>query len=291
MTPMLSVIIPTYHRNDLLAACLDCLRPGVQTLDQGAYEAVVSDDGHHSTAWQLLTDQYPWVRWVAGPRKGPAANRNNGAAAAQGPWLVFTDDDCLPAPNWLMAYADAIRTNPTITVFEGKTVADRPRRRYDEEAPINETGGNFWSCNVCIGRETFGQVQGFDEGFPYAAMEDIDLALRIRQRCATSLFLPEALIVHPIRRVSPVKYDQVFSSYVYYVHKHEPITLRFRLGRLKELLYSFLTRGCFLASVGFKGWRSFVHEHLFIAKTIYLPAKTATDGGTAPLSDTTLPIR
>jgi glycosyltransferase involved in cell wall biosynthesis len=97
--PLFSVIIPTYHRNDLLAKCLDCLAPGVQTLPADQYEVIVSDDGYESTAQEMIQQNYPWVKWVAGFRKGPAANRNNGAKYATGEWLAFTDDDCLPDPH------------------------------------------------------------------------------------------------------------------------------------------------------------------------------------------------
>src|SRR5579862_6697110 len=42
-TPVISVVIPTRHRNDLLSRCLDCLAPGAQTLSAGQYEVIVSD--------------------------------------------------------------------------------------------------------------------------------------------------------------------------------------------------------------------------------------------------------
>ena len=91
----ISVIIPTCHRNASLAKCLDCLAPGTQTLPPEQYEVIVTDDGSRSTAQQMVQENYPWVLWIAGPCRGPAANRNNGAEAAQGQWLAFTDDDCL----------------------------------------------------------------------------------------------------------------------------------------------------------------------------------------------------
>jgi len=41
-TPRISVVIPTRHRDDTLAQCLNCLRPGTQTLavDQYEYEVI-----------------------------------------------------------------------------------------------------------------------------------------------------------------------------------------------------------------------------------------------------------
>jgi glycosyltransferase involved in cell wall biosynthesis len=112
LKPYFSVIIPTYHRNDLLAKCLDCLADGIQTLPFEQYKVIVTDDGSETTAEEMIRECYPWVQWVAGPHKGPAANRNNGAKYAKGKWLAFTDDDCLPDPQWLETYAEATVAEP-----------------------------------------------------------------------------------------------------------------------------------------------------------------------------------
>jgi GT2 family glycosyltransferase len=198
-TIFLSVIIPTYHRNDLLAKCLDCLVPGAQNLSIDQYEVIVTDDGIKTTAKELIRQDYPWVKWVAGPRKGPAANRNNGAKCAQGEWLVFTDDDCLPDPQWLEAYGKEIVQQPDCWVFEGCTYADRPRRTLAETSPVNKTGGYLWSCNFAIKQSFFNELSGFDERFPYAAMEDIELQLRIQKLNQSILFAKLASVCHPWR--------------------------------------------------------------------------------------------
>lgn len=197
---LFSVIIPTYHRNDLLAKCLDCLAPSIQTLPTEQYEVIVTDDGSETTAEEMILEHYPWVNWVAGPRKGPAANRNNGANFARGEWLAFTDDDCLPDPQWLEAYAKAIDTQVTCLVFEGRIYVDRPRRNLAETSPTNETGGRLWSCNFTIQRQLFESLAGFDERFPYAAMEDVDLRLRLTKRGHKFPFIQSASVCHPWRR-------------------------------------------------------------------------------------------
>lgn len=194
-----SVIIPTYHRNDLLAKCLDCLAPNIQTLPTDQYEVIVTDDGFQTTAEEMIKQDYPWVKWVAAPRKGPAANRNNGAKYAQGEWLVFTDDDCLPDPQWLMAYRDAINNQINYLVLEGRTYVDRPRQSLAETSPINETGGYLWSCNFAIQRQLFESIGSFDERFPYAAMEDVDLRLRLRKHGHKFFFSKQASVCHPWR--------------------------------------------------------------------------------------------
>lgn len=194
-----SVVIPTCHRNDLLSKCLNCLAPGVQLLSKDQYEVIVTDDGRDTTAEQMIQEQYSWVRWVSGPNQGPAANRNNGAKYAQGEWLAFTDDDCLPDPQWLEAYAEAIKQNPDYLVLEGRTYVNRPQQSLAEKSPVNETGGYLWSCNLAIQRVLFESLQGFDERFPYAAMEDVDLRLRLTKAGHPFLFIKTASICHPWR--------------------------------------------------------------------------------------------
>jgi GT2 family glycosyltransferase len=198
-SPQFSVIIPTYHRNDLLAKCLDCVSPEVQLLSTDRYEVIVTDDGRDTTAEEMIHDKYPWAKWVAGPSKGPAANRNNGASHAQGEWLVFTDDDCLPDPQWLTSYSEAIAQNINCSVFEGRTYVDRPRRTLAEQSPVNESGGYLWSCNFAIRKESFKKLKGFEERFPYAAMEDVDFRLRLEQLSYKFIFISEASICHPYR--------------------------------------------------------------------------------------------
>ena len=198
--PMISVIIPTCHRNGLLAKCLDCLAPGVQTLPPEQYEVIVTDDGSRSTAEELVRDNYPWARWVEGPRRGPAANRNNGAKFAQGGWFAFTDDDCLPQPGWLEAFQAAIK--PGTFVYEGKTTCRAGLRSPLEDAPINLTGGWLWSCNIMVGKVVFAALGGFDENFPHPHMEDTDFRERLKQIGHSFLFVGGATIDHPPRRVA-----------------------------------------------------------------------------------------
>jgi GT2 family glycosyltransferase len=194
----ISVVIPTCHRNDLLAKCLDCLAPGEQTLSQRDYEVIVTDDGSSTTAEAMIRERYPWACWVSGPRKGPAANRNNGARYASGEWLAFTDDDCLPKPFWLEAYGSAIK--PSTRVYEGRTVCETGIRSPLETAPLNSGGGYLWSCNMLIERELFNSLEGFDESFPAPCCEDVEFRERLKGKGHKFLFVPNAVVDHPPRK-------------------------------------------------------------------------------------------
>lgn len=215
---MISVIIPTCHRNDLLAKCLDCLAPGIQTLPANQYEVIVTDDGSKSTAEEMVREQYPWVRWVAGPKRGPAANRNNGVKYIAGEWLAFTDDDCLPEPGWLQAYASAVTQG--INAYEGKTTCREGLSSPMMEAPINLTGGLLNSCNMLVSRTVFEALSGFDEAFPNPAMEDWEFYGRLKAQGHSTIFVGEAVVDHPPRRSHwGRQYAKLLESHAYAWYK------------------------------------------------------------------------
>ena len=197
---LLSVIIPTCNRNDLLGKCLDRLAPAAQTLPASTYEVIVSDDSPNYEAEIYCSQHYPWVRYTRGPRKGPAANRNNGAKQATGHWLVFTDDDCLPNPDWLQAYAKAIEENPEVKAFEGAILPDdwELLKKDMAECPVNTQGGCFWSANIMVRKNLFDSVGGFNEGFRLAANED-QFLMNVLSVHTKTLFIQEAKIIHGVR--------------------------------------------------------------------------------------------
>ena len=223
---LFSVIIPTCNRNEDLSRCLELLAPGSQEgmvligqnehqaeilekdnndqklFDYPTYEVIISDDGSESNAEKLIHEKYPWAKWLKGPCQGPAANRNNGASIAKGKWIVFTDDDCLPQSAWLSAYRLGILEHVRISVLEGRTITPPGiEQKLGETAPVNETGGFLWTCNFAIERTLFEQMRGFDEDFPYAAMEDIEFHLRLKKAGIEIKFMADAEIIHPWKSV------------------------------------------------------------------------------------------
>lgn len=219
--PFFSVIIPTYNRNDLLAKCLDCLALGAQTLSKKQYEVIVTDDGSKTTAKEMIKKQYPWAKWVQGPRKGPAANRNNGTKYSRGEWLVFTDDDCQPDQNWLKAFKNSI--NKTILALEGSIHPVGNPNQDLAKCPTNLTGGWFWSANIAIKRTLFKKVGGFDPNYFYPAHEDQDLKIRL-SLLTTILFVPEACVYHPAHIISLKKaiinIPKECAAWGYHIKKH-----------------------------------------------------------------------
>ena len=101
----------------------------------------------------------------------------------------------------LHAFAQAISEHPAAAALEGRTHVDQPRAHPLDFSPVNEAGGFFWACNIALRRELFGALAGFDERFPFNAMEDSDLYLRLRQQGVKNIFVPAAAVEHPWRRI------------------------------------------------------------------------------------------
>lgn len=219
MSLLISVIIPTFNRADFLEKCLFNIES--QTLLRDDFEVIVTDDGNGSSEMNNLKSKFGWVQFIKGPQKGPASNRNNGAREASGKWLVFLDDDCIPDMDILSSYKAAVEKNPEIKVFEGRIYVDRPRKSLNEFSPINETGGYLWSCNFCIKKDLFESLRGFDEAFPFPAMEDVDLRLRIEKQGEKINFVKEAAVCHPWReRPGWKKVNQHNISTFIFLKKH-----------------------------------------------------------------------
>ena len=102
-SPAFSVVVPTYERPASLARCLDAL--AAQTLDHDRFEVIVVDDGSAEPPRAVVARAAASidVRLVEQANAGPATARNAGAEASRGRYVVFTDDDCRPDPEWLSA--------------------------------------------------------------------------------------------------------------------------------------------------------------------------------------------
>jgi GT2 family glycosyltransferase len=279
---LFSMIIPTCHRNEALARCLASVAPTKQermTLSYAnlanhegesinAYEVIVTDDGILSTAELMLKERYPWARWVSGPKRGPAANRNFGAEKAAGDWLVFVDDDCVPKANLLDAYARAAAAG-NCSILEGVTLSQGDQKAADMECPINTSGGRLWSCNFAIKRSLFIALSGFDESFPAPFMEDTDMQARIFKAGQAALFVPQAIVVHPWRPRRGFNFLPFQArSVAYYVNKHPEYQKCFSLISLVKRIVSAAIRDFPKNLVSYRGkgaWRMLALELVLVS--------------------------
>ncbi len=119
--PFCSVIVPTYSRPKQLAACLTALSQLEYPADR--FEVIVVDDGSTISPSDLVSSLSNRIniRLIVQRNGGPASARNMGAVEAKGEFLAFTDDDCLPASDWLTRLACRYLEGPEKAIG-GRTV-------------------------------------------------------------------------------------------------------------------------------------------------------------------------
>jgi GT2 family glycosyltransferase len=182
--PRLSVVVPTWNRRDRLAGLLAALEP--LTAD-GDVEVVIVDDGSTDGTGELL-DGVRWATIVRQANGGAASARNAGWHRAAAPVVAFLDDDCLPGPGWPLGLLDAF-DRPDVAGVGGAItgIHDGPldtfvavERLVDHGRDLDDGVDFLVTANAAYRREVLAAVGGFDQAFPGAAGEDVDLSWRVR---------------------------------------------------------------------------------------------------------------
>ncbi len=174
MKPLVSVVVPTCGRPQLLARCLAALER--QSLPRECFEVIVIEDRK---------------------RDGPAATRNRGWRSAHSPIIAFTDDDCVPEPGWLAAGLRAMDGFDAVTGRIVMPLSGAPTD-YERDAKRLEQG-EFVTANCFVRRHVLERIGGFDERFRLAWREDSDLHFNLLAARARLNRAPGAVVVHPVR--------------------------------------------------------------------------------------------
>lgn len=202
-----SVIIPTYRRPEQLRACLGALA----RLDypRNCFEVIVVNDGGEVPLEDIIApfcDQLD-VTLLTQTHAGPAAARNIGAARAKGECLVFTDDDCAPASNWLQSLA-ARFTKSSNCVIGGRTLNALCSNIYSiaSQQLVNYLHAYYnadpnrarflTSNNLSITADCFHSIGGFDKTFLRAAGEDRELCDRLLYHGYRVIYASEVVVRH-----------------------------------------------------------------------------------------------
>lgn len=189
---MITVVIPTLGRASL--------RDTLGALGEAHGRDVIVVDDRRAAAVPL--DVPTGVRVLRSGGRGPAAARNVGWRAALTPWVVFLDDDVVPAAGWWEALrADLAGLGPEVGGSQGRLVVPLPAGRAPTDAERNTAAlaeAEWITADMAYRREALVRAGGFDERFPHAYREDSDLALRVR-RAGFRLVKGERVSVHPVR--------------------------------------------------------------------------------------------
>lgn len=196
-----SIIIPTYNGAARIVHCLDALGPQIAGT---CIEVLVVDDGSKDNT-AAVAGRYSFVRVIRQQNAGPAAARNRGAQEAQGRILLFTDDDCVPMHNWIDTMLTSFR-DPEVVGAKGiyrtrqTSIAARfVQTEYEDKYRLmaNQPSIDFVDTySAGFVRERFLEMGGYDQSFPVACAEDIELSYRMSARGWKMVFVPEAIVYH-----------------------------------------------------------------------------------------------
>ena len=157
---LLSVIVCTYNRADLLRGCLEILANQISILDGGTVEVIVVNNNCSDTTENdvnALCNRYPWLRQVFEPKQGLSNARNKGAIEATAEYVCYVDDDARPGPGYVGNVLDVITKYrpdilggpvlPFFTTSKPNWFQDSLETRYyAEESGFGDypvSGGNF----------------------------------------------------------------------------------------------------------------------------------------------------
>ncbi|MGQ5264746.1 glycosyltransferase family 2 protein [Micromonospora sp. ZYX-F-536] len=196
---MISLVVPTLGRPSL-AVLLAALADQIGELPEA--ELLLVDDRRDETGELAVPGALAaYTKVLTGRSAGPAAARNVGWRAARAPWVVFLDDDVVPADDWARRLRADLAVGDRVGGVQGRVRVPLPthRRPTDwERVTAGLADGEWITADMAYRRAALAAVGGFDERFPRAYREDAELAHRIR-RAGWELLVGERSVTHPVR--------------------------------------------------------------------------------------------
>ncbi|GLV54557.1 hypothetical protein KDH_14040 [Dictyobacter sp. S3.2.2.5] len=219
-TASVSVIIP-YSRADLIETVLE-------KLSQQTYPADLTEIIIVGQPGKTVEEQWSTHTVNAASNMYPGQKRNQGARIARGDYLLFLDNDCEPAPDWIAQNVLELQ-NPQIGAvggqIKGKSNAFFARCLDFSSFAFcqNSQRSEMQLCSASLGvrRQIYKEVGGFNETL--RVCEDIDFCYRLVQLGYRTVYQPAIKVKHNHRRDS----FKVLMAYSYFLDAHPAYTSSF----------------------------------------------------------------
>jgi O-antigen biosynthesis protein len=220
--PLVSVLIPTRDRADLLGRCVDGLLEGT---DYPAIEVVVVDNGSRERRTSRLFERLSAddrVRIIHDSEPFDWCRVNNrAAAAARGSLLLLLNNDVFVRERDWMTEMVSHAVRPEIGAVGARLLYPDGRLQHagvvlyapslashvmrfapaDEPGPFGSfrvvrTVGAVTGACLMLRRRVFEEVGGLPEGALPVTLNDVDLCLRIRGAGYRIVYTPHACLTH-----------------------------------------------------------------------------------------------
>jgi glycosyltransferase involved in cell wall biosynthesis len=213
MKPALSIIICTRDRADLLPGCFEALAQ--QDVAASAAEVLAVNNASRDATAEVLRAEarrgrLP-LRMVEESSPGLSRARNTGIEHARGDFLIFLDDDAIPAPGWLAAYERLFRQGRPVVQGRIRVRIEGARPGYlaedllaylgrlDKDGPEGRYEGNLLCGNFGAMRSVYERLGPFrsDLGAGAAGFgEDTEFGQRMAAAGIPVIYCPDALVLH-----------------------------------------------------------------------------------------------
>ncbi len=215
--PVISVVVCTYNRVNLITGCLESLV--CQAFDSFLYEVIVVDNNSTDATWSIAADfakKHPNIRIVKEANQGLSHARNRGWRDAEGDYIAYIDDDALAYPDWLSQMYAFTERHPDVSAFGGPYDAlsmvplpdwlpsDHNQWSLgDIERPVKV--GTEWinGTNMVFKKDILSELGGFDvnlgmSGKKVSYGEETRLLLDIKNKNRTVFYVPDMKVRHLI---------------------------------------------------------------------------------------------
>ncbi len=185
----LSIISPAYNNGEELAGLLNSLKNDFQR--NPFLEMIVVDDCSTSDSVAGAIEKFSFVKFIRlSQNKGAAAARNVGAKAATQQILVFIDSD-VQVEEETIKKIEEVMQDEKIKVMVGnksKVPANKgifPTYRaimHNSWVPKEKFATFFTGAFGVMRREVFDGINGFDENYSGASVEDFEFGHRLSEK-------------------------------------------------------------------------------------------------------------
>jgi glycosyltransferase involved in cell wall biosynthesis len=277
-----SVVIPTFNRRKLLKKCLSRLVR--QDMDPSEFEIIIADDENSLETKTLVlrmkaeNPDHNFVYTRVEPAHGPASARNAGWRRAQGELIAFTDDDCLPNPDWLSQGAAVFAFDEHVDAVWGKVIVPLPEHPTDYQ--LNTAGlskEEFVTANCFCRKFVLEEIDGFDERFYRPWREDSDLYFTLMEEGAHVRYVPSMVVYHPAQEAPFgvsifMQKNNIFEPLLYKKHRelykkyvHFPVMRSFYaiVSFLVLMILSLIFWNGGLTLLAFAGWATFTGSFIY----------------------------
>jgi glycosyltransferase involved in cell wall biosynthesis len=222
MAELISVIVPTYNRAQLLTRAIQSIL--AQTYSD--LEVIVVDDASTDDTQgqliniKLLDQRISYLRHEV--NQGAQVARNTGIRAARGNYIAFLDSDneWLPSKLERQMALFAQASNSLGVVYCGYKIISQNEEINKLIFPkyrgyIYQLALQNWvadTSTIVVRREILEKIHGFDENIP--AFQEWDLCIRLARECEFD-FVPKCLTLYHQHASPSISKDNLKNAYSY----------------------------------------------------------------------------